>query len=63
LLIHAQVVQKLEVHIKIGASFYPNGALGGNINANLLKGVTQSIKRFSIFYKTKPWEVWDKRIC
>jgi hypothetical protein len=36
LLIHSQIVQQLEKHIKIGASFYPNDALGGNIDANLL---------------------------
>jgi hypothetical protein len=34
LLIHAQVVQKEEEHIKIGAGFYPNDALGSNIDAN-----------------------------
>jgi hypothetical protein len=34
LLIHAQVVQKLEEHIKVGEGFYPNNALGGNIDAN-----------------------------
>jgi hypothetical protein len=36
LLIHTQVVQQLKEHIKIGASFYPNDALGGNIDANLM---------------------------
>jgi len=34
LLIHEQVVQKLEKHIKIGASFYPNlrYVLGARLN-------------------------------
>ena len=36
MLIHAQVDQMLEKHIKIGASFYPIDALGGNIDANFL---------------------------
>jgi hypothetical protein len=34
LLIHAQVAQKLEEHIKIGAGFYSNEVLSGNIDAN-----------------------------
>jgi len=35
LLIHTQVVQKLEEHIKVRAGFHPYDALGSNINANL----------------------------
>jgi hypothetical protein len=34
--IYAQVLQQLDKHINIGASFYPNDALGSNINTTLL---------------------------
>lgn len=46
LLVHAQVVQQLKKYIKIGASFYPNDALGGNIDTNLLDHHARQILAF-----------------
>jgi hypothetical protein len=46
LLFHTQVVQQLEEHIKIWTGFYPNDALGGNIDADLLDHHARQILAF-----------------
>jgi len=68
LLIDAQVVQKLKEHIEIGAGFYPNDTLGGNINADFLDHeVNYQEDRFEDidqgFLQAADDRFWPNHIC